>query len=77
MNNKELEAEIKQIFDGNINAGTTGLLMQLAERYAQSQLLQQTSCTTPFTCNRCGSNEKEWSRKNADWYCKTCGLICR
>jgi hypothetical protein len=26
-----------------------------------------------FTCNRCGTHEKEWSMRNSDWYCKTCG----
>lgn len=29
-----------------------------------------------FTCRVCGEHEKEWSRKNDDWYCKTCGHIC-
>lgn len=29
-----------------------------------------------FTCRVCGEHEKEWSRKNDDWYCKTCGYIC-
>jgi hypothetical protein len=30
-----------------------------------------------FTCKNCGTHEKQWSRKNDDWYCKTCGHICR
>ena len=30
-----------------------------------------------FTCKHCGTHEKQWSRKNDDWYCKTCGHICR
>jgi hypothetical protein len=29
-----------------------------------------------FTCRVCGEHEKYWSRKNNDWYCKTCGHIC-
>lgn len=28
-----------------------------------------------FTCKHCGEREKEWSRKNDDWYCKKCGHI--
>ena len=30
-----------------------------------------------FTCYTCGNNEKEWSVKNKDWYCKRCKIICR
>lgn len=30
-----------------------------------------------FTCKHCGTYEKHWNRKNDDWYCKTCGHICR
>lgn len=31
----------------------------------------------PNGCKHCGTHEKVWSRKNDDWYCKTCGHICR
>lgn len=30
-----------------------------------------------FTCKHCGSHEKQWNRENDDWYCATCGHICR
>lgn len=68
MNKIELEAEIKQIFNGNINAGTTGLLMRLAERYAQSQLLQQTPCTTQLPEVDCGIHNTDFNGK-----CFRCG----
>lgn len=41
-----------------------------------SKLPPITVITVPkFTCKHCGEHEKEWSRKNDDWYCKTCGHI--
>lgn len=30
-----------------------------------------------FTCKTCGAHEKVWSSNNDDWYCKTCGHICK
>ena len=53
--------------------------MGILNEYVQEQLRLFTVVgrSEQFTCKHCGTHEKQWSRKNNDWYCKTCGHICK
>jgi len=64
----KLQAELKQCEGKPVSDEPLNATCNMHDVVGQSE---------QFTCKHCGTHEKQWSRKNDDWYCKTCGHICR